>query len=210
MANVFLEIERLKSSLRSKGLSEDTIQKIAANAEREITKLYDVKMSEAIDQAVQVGVEKDSADFINELRPKPGAFELTTDSGNMDFSTPKYPMLPWLLKNAKPMKDGSGVFKVIPVGAEGKKPSIANNIFDAHKAIAAERAEDAKAQYKKTAPKNSVAFRTATSKQSASDHWVMPAKEKDFTEDLRGINEGLKESLEDAVMQIIRDYEEGF
>lgn len=212
MVNLFFELEKLRSTLRNKGLSETTVDQIVKKAETEIYTVYSQKMGEAMDRAVEVGVQKESVDFINELRPRPGAFELTTDSGNMNFSTPPIPMLPWLLKNAKPMKDGSGVYKVIPVGGEGrKKPSMVGNIFDAQKAIAAERAETAKEQYRKITPKDSKAtFRTATSKQNPHEKWVIPPKDKDFTEDLRGINEELKQSLGEAVLQIIREYEEQF
>lgn len=214
MINVFLEIEKLKATLRSRGLDEDTIVAIAGKAEADISSALNEKMSEAVELAVQSGVQKDSADFINELRPRHDAFILETESSITDFSEPPYPMLDKLLAHgAKPMKDGSGVYKVIPVGGPSNKPRkpIHTSIFDAQKAISAERYENAVSQYNKIAPKNSkVQFRTATSKQNRQTQWVQPEKQKDFTEDLQEINNLLRESHDDIVLNIIRDYEENF
>ncbi len=214
MVNIFLELERLRASLRSKGLEEEVVEQLSKKAEFDILAALQDSMDSAVDLAVQSGVQKDSADFINELRPRSGAFMLETESGLTDFSEPPFPMLDRLLaRGAKPMKDGSGVYKVIPVGAPSKAPKqpIHTNIFDAQKAISAERYENAITQYNKIAPKNSkVQFRTATSKQSRQTQWVLPAKQKDFTEDLQEINSMLQTSHDDIVMGIIRSYEENF
>ena len=213
MINIFLELEKLKTTLRNKGIEEDFVLEIAAKAEFEVSMALKEKMDEAMDLAIQSGVQKDSAQFINELRPRPDAFILDTESGITDFSDPPMPMLDKLLaKGAKPMKDGSGVYKIIPVGSNNTpKIPIHNNIFDAQKAISAERYENAVKQYNRVAPKNSKAnFRTATSKQNRSTQWVLPAKEKDFTEDLAEINSLLRSSHDDVILKIIRSYEEGF
>ncbi len=214
MVNVFLEIERLKAALRSKGVDEAFVDIIATKAEAEITLALREQMDNAMDVAIQSGVQKDSADFINELRPRPDAFMLETASGITDFSDPPYPMLDKLLaRGAKPMKDGSGVYKIIPVGGNTspRKPPIHTNIFDAQKAISAQRYEEALKQYNKIAPKGSkVNFRTATSKQNRQTQWVQPEKKKDFTEDLAEINSMLTESYDDVVLGIIRSYEDGF
>lgn len=214
MINVFLEISRLKDVLRTRGLEEDFVETIASKAETEISLALRDIMDSGMEMAVQSGVQKESADFINALRPRPDAFILDTDSGITDFSEPPFPMLDRLLsRGAKPMKDGSGVYKVVPVGGDSgqKKSPIANNIFDAQKAIAAERYASALAQYNKIKPKGSkVEFRTATSKQNRATQWVLPAKEKDFTDDLKEINNLLAESHDDVIMGIIRSYEESF
>lgn len=212
MINVFLEIERLKVSLRSRGIEERFIDAIAGKAETEITLALRERLDAAMNLAVQSGVQKESADFINELRPRPDAFMIDTQSGITDFSEPPMPMLDRLLaRGAKPMKDGSGVYKVIPVGGNNtKKPPLYTNIFDAQKAISAERYESALNQYNKIAPKGSkVNFRTATSKQNRQTQWVMPEKQKDFTEDLAEINNMLLADHDSVVLDIIRSYEEG-
>lgn len=214
MVNVFLELERLKATLRSRGLEEDHVEIIAGKANEEISLAIKNKLDSAMELAIQSGVQKGSADFINDLRPRPDAFILETSSGITDFTEPPYPMLDKLLsKGAKPMKDGSGVYKVIPVGkpSNNPKPPIHTNIFDAQKAISAERYESAVSQYNKIAPKGSkVNFRTATSKQNRATQWVMPEKPKDFTEDLTEINNMLGREYDDLVLGIIRSYEEGF
>lgn len=214
MVNVFLELERLKSNLLGRGLDNDAVSEIVRKAETDISFALREKMDNALDLAVQSGVQKESSEFINELRPRYDAFTLDTESGNTDFSEPPMPMLDKLLMGgAKPIKDGSGVYKVIPVGAPSKQPKnpVHANIFDAQKSISAERYENAVAQYNKVAPKNSkVNFRTATSKQNRNSMWVQPAKDKDFTEDLSEINRMLGNDHDDVIMSIIRSYEEGF
>lgn len=214
MISIFLEVDRLKATLRSRGLDESTVEHIAAKAETEISLAIRDRLDAALEVAIQSGVQKESADFINDLRPRPDAFIIDTGSGMTDFSDPPFPMLDRLLaRGAKPMKDGSGVYKVIPIGGDKgqKKPPIHTNIFDAQKAIAAERYENALTQYNKVTPKGSkVNFRTATSKQNRQTQWVLPEKTKDFTEDLAEINSMLAADYDDLVLGIIRNYEEGF
>ena len=214
MVNIHLELQRLRASLQSRGFSDGQVESILAKAESEINMKLKEALDSAVDSAVEAGVQKDSADFINDLRPAPGAFQLETESGITDFSTPPYPMLDKLLAHgAKPMSDGSGVYKVIPVGAPSKQPraKISSNIFDSQKAISAERYENALAQYNKIRPSGSkVEFRTATSKQSRGSQWVLPAKDKDFTSDLKEINNMLAADYDNVVLDIIRNYEESF
>lgn len=214
MVNIFLELERLRASLRSRGMEDEHIEILVARANEEISLAIRERLDAAIDLAVQSGVQKNSADFINELRPRPDAFMLETASGQTDFSEPPYPMLDRLLANgAKPMKDGSGVYKVIPVGKSNTrtKAPIHTNIFDAQKAISAERYETALSQYNRIAPKGSkVEFRTATSKQSRNTQWVLPAKDKDFTADLAEINTMLNQEHDDLILNVIRSYTENF
>jgi len=214
MVNIFLELERLRTHLAAQGMEDEHVATVVRRAELDIyAQLQDV-MDSAVDNAVQSGVQKESAQFINELRPRPGAFILETESGMTDFTEPPMPMLDKLLaKGAKPMKDGSGVYKIIPVGKSNSqtKPKISTNIFDAQKSIAAERYETAVAQYNRVAPKGSkVEFRTATSKQNRATQWVMPEKPKDFTEDLAELNNMLGQQHDEIILSVIRSYEEGF
>lgn len=214
MVNIFLELERLRSSLRARGMEDEFVEILVSKANDEISLAVRERLDSAMDLAVQSGVQKGSAEFINQLRPRPDAFMLDTDSGITDFTEPPMPMLDKLLaRGAKPMKDGSGVYKVIPVGKSNSqsKPPIHTNIFDAQKAISAERYETALSQYNRVAPKGSkVEFRTATSKQNRATQWVMPEKPKDFTEDLAEINNMLGQEYDNLVLGIIRTYEENF
>lgn len=212
MVNKFFELDRLRSHLSARGIDSNTIEQIVSKADQEIEQAMASKMQEALQQAVTLGVQKNSVDFINDVRPSPGAYAIETASGNTDFSEPPFPMLPSLLRNAKPMKDGSGVYKVIPIGSKNtEKPSMARNIFDAQKAIMADRAETAKRQYNKVMPSGSpTQFRTVTSKQNASTSWVKPAKTVDFTDDLKEINISLEDDLLAAIEAVINDYKENF
>lgn len=208
MVNVFFEIDRLRSVLESKGLDGSAIDGIVAKARQEIQQAVESEGNSALERAVAAGVQKNAPDFINELRLDTLNFEVTTDSGSMDFSTMPYQMLPGLLKNAKPIKDGSGVYKIIPVGKPGNKPPISTNIYDAQKRIAAQRVEDAQRQYKSVTPSGSkgVEFRTATSKQDANTQWVRKSQEKDFTGEVADINNDLRSSLDDRIRVIIENY----
>lgn len=51
-------------------------------------------------------------------------------------------------------------------------------------------------------------FRTATSKQSASESWVIPAKERDMTQVLVDLNRQLETDIQTTVQSIVRQYEE--
>ena len=133
MVNIFLEIERLKATLRSRGVDGQFVEDIAYKAEREISFALKERLDSAMEVAIQSGVQKDSPEFINDLRPRPDAFMIDTASGSTDFSDPPMPMLDKLLaRGAKPMKDGSGVYKIIPVGGTGgqRKSPLFSNIFD--------------------------------------------------------------------------------
>lgn len=208
--NLFFELDRLRASLESKGVDPRTVELIVSKASNEISNLVQKQGQEAIDQAVQVGAQKESADFINQLRLDTVDFGITTESGQLDFSEPPRPMLPYLLKNAKPIKDGSGVYKIIPVGKPGNKPLISKNIVDEQRRISVERMEAAKARARAVAPAGSQQFRTATSKQDFSKQWVQPAKDKDFTDTVKDINQNLRATLDDAIRDIITNYMELF
>lgn len=215
MGNTFFELDRLRDALINKGLERGVINTLVSKASREIQEVVEQQGAAAIEQAIEAGIEKGSADFINELRLDSINFELTTESGNMEFTIPARPMLSSLLKNAKPMKDGSGVYKVIPIGkssGEGK-PKVSSNIFDAQKKIAAQRAEAAKANYASAIPsgsKGGIQFRVATSKQDANTKWVQPAKEMNFKEEVKDINLNLRASIDDQINDIINSYLEMF
>ncbi len=217
MPNILFELDRLRVALENKGLDNTMIEGIIGNARNEIRDAFIYQGEAAMDVAIEKGVEKRSADFINELRLDAVNMRLTTDSGNMDFSTPPYPNLHNLLKgNVKPMKDGSGVYKVIPVGKSGgsnNRPKITTNIYDLHKQINAQRAEEAGMHQKAIAPKGSVGkttFRTATSKQDAATKWVIPAQNKNFADDVKNLNDNIDKSMDEIISKIIDSYVEGF
>lgn len=213
MANILFELEKLRVTLRNKGLDARAIETIVSKASREISEAFEEQGESAMQLAIEAGVAQRSPEFINELTLNAMSMEITTDSGNMEFTEPPYPMLSKLLQNAKPIKDGSGVYKIIPVGASSDtRPKVSTNIYDAFKKINAERAENAKKQYNAIVPTGSRAtqFRTATSKQDANQQWVRPAKTKDFTGDMQGINKELADTMDGKIRDILRSYEESF
>ena len=206
MSNTFFELDRLKNSLSSKGVDSTIVNAIVAKAEREIKELVAKEGNAALMSAVEAGAEKGSADFINQLHLDSVHFEVTTDSGELDFSTPPYPMLPSLLKNAKPMKDGSGAYKIIPVGKPGNKPDMSTTIQDLQRRAVVERKEQAKRRYAAIAPAESVNFKVASTKQDPNTQWVHPAKDRDFTDEVKAINANLKDSLDKSIRDIIDGY----
>jgi hypothetical protein len=210
MPNLLFELDKLRSTLRSKGLDHSTVEIIVDKASGDITRAIRERADDAMRSAIESGVDKESADFINELKLDTSLMQLVTESGNMNFPEPPRPMLPQLLKNAKAMKDGTGVYKVIPVGSSsGNKPRVSSNIYDSWKQVNAERAENAKRQYSRVAPRESK-FRTASSKQNAQTQWVKPGKENNFSEEMTSINKDLEASIESIIQDIIRSYEDGF
>jgi hypothetical protein len=209
MINKFFELERLRSSLQNRGIDERIVSAIVKKAEVEIDAAIESRMQSAMDEAVSVGADKNSTDFINEIAIDYSNYYIRTTSGNTDFSEPPFPMLPKLLQGAKPMKDGSGVYKVIPMGSSSNNSVKLNNIFDTQKAINVERLLEAKRK-NKSVSKGSTKFRTATSKQSADTNWVIPAKEKDFSEDLTDINNRLENDLKNIILSVIKEYEDNW
>jgi hypothetical protein len=204
------ELDRLRYTLRNKGLSDGVVEGIISKANAEISQAVRTHAEAAMQLAIEQGVEKKSATFINELQVDSNMMQVVTESGNTSFPEPPMPMLPFLLKSAKPMKDGSGVYKVIPVGSPSKQPKkVSTSIYDSWKQVNAERVENAKRQYDKVAPGGSK-FRTASSKQDASTQWVKPAKENDFSDSMRDINKELESTMEQVVRDILRTYEESF
>lgn len=210
MSNVMFELDKLRLVLQNKGFDGHTIESIVDKARAEIHNAFEEHGNAAMQLAIEKGVSEKSPEFINDLKLDATMMQLITDSGNLNFPQPPRPMLPQLLKNARPMKDGTGVYKVIPVGAPGKdKPKVSMSIYDSWKQLNAERIENARRQYKTVAPQESK-FRTASSKQDASTQWVKQGKDNDFSEDMRSINKELEQTMDQLVRDIIRSYEEGF
>ena len=117
MINAQFELERLRMTLRSRGFSEPYIEAVLTNASRDISQAISDALAASIDEAAQAGMEMDATSFVSELRAvaQDNSYYVTTDSGQLDFSEPPFPMMAHLLKNPKVAKDGS-LYKVIPMG----------------------------------------------------------------------------------------------
>jgi len=209
MVNIFFELDGLRNYLTTRGVDSSTIDLIVDRAHKEIETAVNQLGQNAVEQAVDIGAQKESAEFINAVQFDTFHHEIATDNGQLNFDEPPRPMMPYLLRNAKPMKDGSGVYKVVPVGKPGtNKPSFAKNIYDEQRRISAERMERAKAQVRSIAPVGSQVFRTVTSKQDPTTQWVKPAKEKDFTQEVADINQTLRNTIRNTILDIIESYKE--
>ena len=152
MLDANAEIMRLRQRLRFKNLSESVIDSICDDAAREISDVTSDLLANAMNEAVNAGGDVMSIDFIDQIRAvRSGpSFQITTDSGNTDFSIAPFPMLPSLLKNAKIAKDGS-LYKVIPIkqkkgtsntGVAKTTEAAMRNINNARNAAKAEQGED--------------------------------------------------------------------
>lgn len=140
MLDATTELDRLKSSLRLKNLSEQMAQEICLEASAEISDAVIDLITEAMSNAVSAGADLNSSDFVKEVMSvrRGQAFEVVTKSGREDFSEPPFPMLPKLLGNAKVAKDGS-LFKVIPLKEKSSSSSLAVTTEEAFKNINSNR-----------------------------------------------------------------------
>jgi len=240
MVDATLELERLKHSLRAKGIADSMIEIIVKRAVDEIDGIIVDAVAAAVSDAVSAGIRADAKDFIAELRPTRmgNSFVIATDSGRTDFSNPPFPLLPWLLKNPKIAKDGS-LYKVIPVGKPSKQKltditQIQTSIDDTRKQarqrgtmsgndvfmgattfsgdFAAQKAYTREFKTNQAIEKSTgkQSFRTASSKQNPSSQWVLPAQDKDMTKALTDINNTLKDTIEGAIASVVRFYVESY
>jgi hypothetical protein len=150
MRDANAEISMLRQRLRFKNLSEEQLDHICDSVATEISRVSSDLLADAMNEAVNVGGDVASIDFIDELRAiRSGShFEIITDSGNTDFSEAPFPMLPRLLKNAKVAKDGS-LYKVIPIrgrSAGSENTALNRTTESAIRAIQASREQGAKSQ----------------------------------------------------------------
>ena len=239
MLHIEHEIDQLRNKLNFKypgHVYSIIIENMMVEARGEISEAVSDVLAEAIDEAAYLGEEMQAYEFVQELRAirVGGSFEIITDSGKTDWSTPPRKMLPDLLKNAKVSKEGTR-YKVIPIKDTGvtteaimqnlaskrKQNRLANRKNkgqSANKTISEQASELAALMYGSAASHNvpgrhdeSTAtvthFRTASSKQDESTMWVHPGQKKDMTANLRRINDTMLHTIDDSVKQIITKYE---
>jgi hypothetical protein len=110
------ELERLRSTLKTKGLSDSQIERLYANASSEISMAITDAVASAMRQAVEIGEEARAHQFLKEIKATRfgNGFEITTDTGQTYFKEPPFPMMSALLKSPKVAKDGS-LYKHIPM-----------------------------------------------------------------------------------------------
>lgn len=241
MINPQFEIDRLKQDLLFGGYDHRDIDVIINNVHNDVNAAIANAVVEAMSEASRIGSELGVDEFASQLKAvrMGSTYQIVTESGKTDFSTPAYPMLPNLLKNAKHAKDGS-MYKVIPIRERAKL----TNVFDAQRNIDESRkimVEQAQAdiqsgvsvikhanafsglasaqQYinrKNEIKKNQAAkggqvqFRTASSKQNPSTMWVRPPKDRNLTTILVDINRKLEDDIQSSVLAIVGAYQAEF
>lgn len=173
------ELERLKDILRSKGLSEQEIDRTSNEAAQDISFAITDALAGALSEAAQAGIDEGALKFVDELKAVRvgNYFEIGTDSGQMQFREPPFPMIPSLLKNAKMSKDGT-LYKHIPMGKDPGRKST-TSLMNAQKNISAAQNE-AKANWgtgKKDVMETAMQFSgTYTAAKASSRNDEMRAK----------------------------------
>ena len=167
-------------------------------------------------------------------------YVVKTKSGLTDYSIDAVHNLPNLLKNAKTAADGSkykvipmkeksnkrviGTSSADVMAAQtdaanaarqslrdrqGDRSARANVMAENFRQQIAQRMQARKEDDKRTEGPTT-GFRTATSKQDAASQWVIPEKNRDMTQYLLDLNDRIKSTVEDSVMQIINSYQQEY
>ena len=235
MLNVTDEINNLKLTLSMNRVPRDVIEKVETEARLEIAIRTYGALDDAMQMAQEAGEDYRAEDFVKQITAiKIGdGFRIGTDSGNTDFSTAPFPMLPKLLKSAKVAKDGSR-YKVIPMVKKGtigltteramgdlnRAREEMRSMKGSKKLDPSDRGESFISMYnkqrssgrtiaeKKHEGKGAVDFRTASSKQDANIKWVHPGNNADMTGTLRKINDDLFNEVQFIIKDVIGKYRE--
>jgi hypothetical protein len=221
------KIQNLKQSMISMGVSYSVAQVMCNEAELEIVQEMKNIVEVAVYDVVNIGSGMDADEFLAQisLNHENGYVQIGTDSGTLDFSRPKTPMLPWLLKNAKVAKDGSR-YKVIPVGSsKDDKPkkqakdisSGISSMMQARPSKLENMAQQISQQFNVSAsrPTNrtevktmntSNEFRVASDKQDPDTNWVLPEKKLDLSGAVMEINNRIRDDINRIADGIVNQY----
>jgi hypothetical protein len=161
------------------------------------------------------------------VSPTSNGFEITSDSGSIDYSTPPFPMLDKLLARGKTANDGS-TYRVIPIGKPSTLPTQRNvkdfqagvdaaasvkprgSMTDLTLQMAAAFGMGAKRGIQVEPSKQSsgpVSFRVASSKQNPGSAWVIPARSADMAPALSDINAMMAGDISRAIDSAILELE---
>jgi hypothetical protein len=175
-----------------------------------------VNTQAGVAELISLGVqEADAHAYLVNIDDIPQIF---SDSGSFDFSKPRTPMLPWLLKNGKVAKDGS-IYKRIPIGSgknkETKKLSMGMEAMS-EKGSLSSITEDIVSSFNVSTPvivektSEEVRFKTASSKQDPTENWVLPSKDDNISFEVQNINAQIRvkilEDIEDTLNSWREDY----
>ena len=214
-------LNRLKNDLVSGGYSNNEIEDIIRDATQEIDSETRSLVADALSQAENAADSMRATEFLDQinLNTSSGYIEISTDSGQLDFSTPPVPMLPWLLKGAKTSKAGNQ-YRVVPIGkSEGYSVSTKDvnsgiasvkngqSMADVTMAIAKDFGLSSnKIQRKLKDPSPASAFRTASTSQEGTGAWMKKATEKDMRPAIDDINHQLRSKIEEVCVNVTNRY----
>ena len=221
------KLNSLRQNLQYMGLSALEADDVCRKAEQEISEGMKSIVESAVLDIENQGAAIQADEFLAQIRldANSGYVQISTDSGDFDFSLPPTPMLPWLLKNAKIAKDGSR-YKIIPVGSStGSKPKpAARDIAAGLSAMSSEGSTvESMAQMMaqsftggaiiglqvRQEPRSAAKpeFRIASDKQDATRQWVAPAKDLDMTGAVMQVNDRIRDEVDKLCDQVIARYE---
>jgi hypothetical protein len=215
------KINDLKYYLVSKGYSHNEVEDIVQEATQEIDSEVRSLVADALSQAENAADSMQATEFLDhiDLDTSSGYIRISTDNGQLDFSTPPVPMLPWLLKGAKTSKAGNQ-YRVVPIGkSEGYSVSTKDvdsgiasvkngaSIADVTAGIAQSFGLSSnKIQRKLKDPSPASAFRTASTSQEGTGAWMKKATEKDMRPAIDDINHQLRSKIEEVCVNVTNRY----
>ncbi len=231
MINPHSQLDQLKRTLLIKGLSEEEASRLVDIASDEISQALIDLAFDVMGSVQESGIASKSADFVADLMLdiSPIDISIRTQSGRSDFSTPPFPMMERLLKNAKTAKDGSR-YKVIPLKEKSVSP---DGLLEAHQALnvvnnakrealkdqalrghslptvssGTTAAAAAFFNHKHSQTAAVTKFKTVSSKQNPATQWVRPGKDLDFSKEIHDANSDIQHAARDIIDDIISRYE---
>lgn len=226
---ISLKIADLRYRLSAKGVRGVELDDIIRSVEQEIGSSVTGIVEEAVREIEAYGLDIGADKFLSEIKldASTGYVQISTESGQLDYSMPPLPMLPWLLNNAKIAKDGSR-YRIIPVGSSGQVSSrnkpVARDISAGLDALSSEPM-NATNMAQQMAVAFGVAssigssdrqepvslqkpeFRVASDKQDGSKQWILPAKNLDMGSVIMTVNDRIRSSVDKVCDEIIGRYE---
>jgi hypothetical protein len=210
------------------GLDANQIDSLVNEAAEEIRSATLSIVEKAVYEAEDYGSSIGAEEFLSQIKldPSSGYVEISTDSGKTDFSTPPFPMLPWLLSKSKTAKDGSR-YRIIPVGgasSTAKPTPPAKDIASGLQAMSTENssvssmaesmaeafglgASSSITDRQRPVSSEKPEFRIASSKQDSTRQWVAPARSLDMTGTLMTLNATIRSEIDTECEKILNKYE---
>lgn len=226
--SVYVEIDRLRSSLIYSGVDSLEAYDICDLATQDINDMLADLVSSAMDQALSHAIDIGAEEFVDDVQIVPdanGLYKISTHSGNLDYSRDKKEMLPHLLKNAEISKSGNR-YKVIPLKDKKKTANSMFTMLQAKQDIIDEtrqairehaknkslginrklRTDLGSNQTTSQAHPEEVQFRTASDKQNPGVSWVIPEKDADMTAYISELNQQLAQQASQSIIDIVESY----